>query len=224
MSRTCQEELQCPVCGGRQEVKVWASVNVTLDPPLRESVLDGTLNRFHCSSCGAEFGIERDLLYHDMKRHLYIWLKYPDDAGRFGVDPAATALFSALPQAPTVRVVPSYEELVEKILIAEAGLDDLEVELIKFMVSVAQQIDLTQPMFFSHIGSAPPSSRTAVLAVPVGEEVRYIEYPLDRFEEGRERTLAKLRALPPEKDACPYLCRTYVLRLLERAGLGRRLA
>ena len=39
MSRTIKKEITCPACGEKADAKMWASVNVTLDQELRESVL-----------------------------------------------------------------------------------------------------------------------------------------------------------------------------------------
>ena len=48
MSRTIKKEITCPACGEKADAKMWASVNVTLDQELRESVLDESLFTWTC--------------------------------------------------------------------------------------------------------------------------------------------------------------------------------
>ena len=54
MSRTIKKEITCPACGEKADAKMWASVNVTLDQELRESVLDESLFTWTCPQCGHE--------------------------------------------------------------------------------------------------------------------------------------------------------------------------
>ena len=47
MSKMHKEFLKCPDCGREIEYDYWDSVNVSLDPKLKEYVLDGSI--FNCS-------------------------------------------------------------------------------------------------------------------------------------------------------------------------------
>lgn len=66
MSKVRTEIVSCPNCSNRQEIEVWESINVTLDPALKERLFNGTINSFKCSICTYETEIETSLLYHDM--------------------------------------------------------------------------------------------------------------------------------------------------------------
>jgi hypothetical protein len=66
MSSMQSHDLQCPQCGNTQEVMVWDSINVTLDPELKETLFAGEVNLFVCEKCGKKAFISAPLLYHDM--------------------------------------------------------------------------------------------------------------------------------------------------------------
>src|SRR5437899_12892128 len=108
MSLARTETVQCPGCGVAQDATMWASTNVTADPDLKRAVLDGSLTRFECRSCGHRTVLEYDMLYHDMEKRLAVWLKYPDEDGVFSVEPRAADLFGLLNEAYVRRLVHSY--------------------------------------------------------------------------------------------------------------------
>jgi len=72
MSLERNEWITCPKCNNRQQVTVWESLNVTLNPKLREGLLTGKVNSFQCEACGSAARIESPLLYHDMRRRFCV--------------------------------------------------------------------------------------------------------------------------------------------------------
>jgi len=72
MSRMSEHELECPECRREQGVVVWESVNVDLDPSLRQKLVDGQINTFECKSCGHRAFLSVPLLYHDMTRQFCV--------------------------------------------------------------------------------------------------------------------------------------------------------
>lgn len=61
-----EEQLKCPECGKIQMVEVWSSINVTLDPGLKEELFKATINVFDCKACDFKMLLPVPLLYHDM--------------------------------------------------------------------------------------------------------------------------------------------------------------
>ena len=76
MSRAQQEDIACPKCGLNQTVTFWTSINVTLDPELRQKLFAGEINVFRCSSCDSVAPLTVALMYHDMTRQYCAWY-YP---------------------------------------------------------------------------------------------------------------------------------------------------
>ncbi len=73
------ETVTCPQCNKEQNVIIHSTLNVTLDPGLREDLFNGRINIFECSSCGYHAMIGTPLLYHDMEHNFAIQY-YPEES------------------------------------------------------------------------------------------------------------------------------------------------
>jgi len=60
--------VKCPECGVEQTVRIWNSLNVSLNPHEKNKLYDGEINLFVCESCGHKAYIPVSFLYHDMER------------------------------------------------------------------------------------------------------------------------------------------------------------
>lgn len=144
MSITRVEAVDCARCGARVELRLVDSLNAGRHPHLRRLLLDRALHAFACPACGDRFTVEQPLFYFDLERRQF-----------FGAYPLAD-LAEARPRAEEVlgsferwmverapegvrRLAPSflvrvcfgYEELREKVVADEAGLNDLVLEALK---------------------------------------------------------------------------------------------
>ena len=111
----------CSGCGAQQVVKVPQSVNVAASPELKERVRNGDLFTWNCPHCGTVNLLNFPFLYHDPQEHLMLVL----------TDAAVSA--EGLPEGYSGRLVRSVGELIEKIKIFDCGLDDLVVEMCKYI-------------------------------------------------------------------------------------------
>lgn len=140
MSEHRVEILECPECGQKYKMKIWSSVNVTLDPKLKQRLLDGKLNMLDCRRCEYRAQMPQPLLYHDMDKNLMIQF-IPE-----GLDAEPPDLQGALAFAPPGvreamsgrnllhRLVRSRNDLVEKIRAFDDGLDDRILEALKLEI------------------------------------------------------------------------------------------
>lgn len=78
MSKMTPYELQCPHCGNTQETIVWQSLNVTLDPELKQKLLAAEINLFKCKKCHKKTFINAPLLYHDMRQRFFVQYYPPE--------------------------------------------------------------------------------------------------------------------------------------------------
>ncbi len=62
------EEIDCPKCGKKQTETIRDTINVTLNPELKEKLFQGEINKFRCKVCGNEAFISLPLFYHDMDK------------------------------------------------------------------------------------------------------------------------------------------------------------
>lgn len=123
-------DLLCSKCGKRSAVEVLNLINVGSNPELREKVKDGSLFVWECPHCGTMNLKQSPVLYHDPSGKLLIWLK-GDSEDSAGVE----ALFESedVLKDYSARLVGSVGELIEKVKIFDAGLDDVIVEMTKYV-------------------------------------------------------------------------------------------
>ena len=72
MTQQRQIQVDCPNCGAKEKVIIYQSINVSLDPSLRERLLEGKINIFQCGKCKQDAFISGPLLYHDMDRKFMV--------------------------------------------------------------------------------------------------------------------------------------------------------
>lgn len=72
MTQQGQIQMDCPKCASKGKVTVHQSINVSLDPGLREKLFNGEINVLHCAECGHDAFISIPLLYHDMDRKFMV--------------------------------------------------------------------------------------------------------------------------------------------------------
>ena len=97
------------------------SVDALVNPEEKERVKSGELFLWHCPECGCANLICRPFLYHDPQERLMILLTDADIKAE------------ELPEGYTGRIVRSAGDLIEKIKIFDAGLDDVAIEMCKFV-------------------------------------------------------------------------------------------
>lgn len=147
MSLFVPVQAKCPVCNTVDAVDLAASVNADRRPDLRAAILDGSFQATPCPNCAAAMRLPAHLTYIDAARRQWLLV---EDIARLNdwetVEIDATALFdrSFGPGAPApqrmlmqggqARLVFGWAALREKLIAAEAGLDDIGLEVLKISV------------------------------------------------------------------------------------------
>ena len=176
MSKCYKEIVRCPSCDAEQEFLIWQSINVTLDPKLKEQLLKGELTTLVCENCGAKTAVGYDCLYHDMDKSLAIWFEMEENPEA----KKARSDFSGL--AETTRLVRTIYELFDKIKVFEDGLDDLDIELLKLYVGMSQDLDADVPFYYDHLRESESGEKFLVFAVVIDGVFKTIQYPFAHFE------------------------------------------
>lgn len=134
MSDKIREPIECPFCGREGESEAWSSVNVTLNPELREKVLNNEIFMHTCPHCGKVFGVRQQLVYHDMDHAFMIFFDFErHQDGEPDIE--IPDILASSERKYKFRTVYGLNEFKEKILILELGLDDIAVERMKYMIS-----------------------------------------------------------------------------------------
>ena len=124
---------KCRSCGESHSFSFNGIINVAGNPELRERVARGDYFTWECPCCGARNLVaSQTCLYHDAEEKLIIVLA-----------PAGLKM-EQLPQGYTCRLVDSVGQLMEKVKIFSAGLDDVIVELCKYITrgELKKDVDL----------------------------------------------------------------------------------
>ena len=123
-------QLKCPNCGKAFEVEAVAAINTERDPELKERLLSGELFLRECPHCGARTLAKFPLLYHDPAEKLMIWLSDGSADTEARMQAAVTGNDF---EGYTGRIVDTPGALIEKVKIFDAGLDDISLEMAKFV-------------------------------------------------------------------------------------------
>lgn len=130
MPATAYSDVTCPSCGSLSKAEARGAVNAREDPAAKKAIIDGSFFSHTCPACGNTTRLIYNTLYVDPDKRVMIGL-----AADGGLD-AQSQLMSAanglsIPDGFILRAVLNANDLREKILIFDAGLDDRIVEIAK---------------------------------------------------------------------------------------------
>ncbi len=133
MSSKHKEKFTCPKCKAKGEFEMWDTINVDLNPEMREAIFSEEAFKYKCPECGSEITVAYDFIYHDMTHKFMIMFEFfePDDYICDSFD--VPDIFETL-KGYTYRQVKGLRELKEKILILEKGLNDVAIERMKHAI------------------------------------------------------------------------------------------
>ena len=129
MSQSAMQEITCPKCGKKHSFQVWDSINTLEFPEMKEKVRNDEAFRYRCPDCGATALLNYNFLYHQQEDKLLIFVDA--DGSSYGDMEKILKQRGNAFDGYRKRIVLSYNDFKEKLLIFDAGLDDRIVEIIK---------------------------------------------------------------------------------------------
>mgnify|MGYP000846323606 FL=1 len=129
MSQSAMQEITCPQCGKKHSFQVWDSINTQEYPEMKEKVRNDEAFRFRCPDCGATAILNYNFLYHQQEDRVLIFVD-ADGSSYNDMEKILKQKGNAF-DGYRKRIVLSYNDFKEKLLILDAGLDDRIVEIIK---------------------------------------------------------------------------------------------
>ena len=124
----------CSKCGQQHKVTVYRSINTSETPELKDKVKDGSLFLWECPHCGQVNLAKYETLYHDPAAKLMVWLIPSGEISETQMQ--AITMHTKAMGGYTLRRVNDMGSLMEKVLIAEAGLDDVVLEMCKYVTKL----------------------------------------------------------------------------------------
>jgi len=200
MSKPFTEQITCPDCKHQYDFTCWESLNATLNPKEKEQLLSGDLFNTECPACHTTYQVVYSILYHDMDHKVMTWLILNDEdidsVNSFIKSANGLEIVDDLTMAGyKYRFVRTQDELREKALIFDCGLDDRVIEFLK-VIYYAQFHDekpdeiITQMYFFNE-----PSYRIIIFV-----EGSSATYSIDLSESLHNEILEDKRSLFDEKS------------------------
>ena len=171
----------CTKCGSSFEAAGCQSINVASDPQLKERVRDGSLFVAECPYCGTRNLLKYNTLYHDPAAKLMVWL-LPE-----GYEMPAAVLDAVKDlEGYTLRRVREAGELIEKVCIADAGLEDTVMEVCKWVtrheLAAKNPEAADAPLKFLRLEGA---DHDLVMAFPLGGAMNVINVGFNVYEDAR---------------------------------------
>ncbi|MBW7908319.1 MAG: CpXC domain-containing protein [Kiritimatiellae bacterium] len=192
MSQQSSYPIRCPKCAAEQTISLYDAINVAEDPLLRKQLLENKLNAVTCPDCGFLFRVDKNLVYSDAGRKLLIFLvPTPEEKYEQGEEQfisMLSELSGMLPDdmnAPSVHLVFSRVELVERIFLVEAGLDERLVEYIKYTLYTrnASQVDpARKALLFNATDSTPDHLCFVVQDVETRKLEAMLQYAREAYD------------------------------------------
>ena len=134
MSIINQAIAPCSKCGQQNTVTVYKSINVADNPELKDKVRDGSLFLWECPHCGQMNLAKYETLYHDPAKKLMVWLIPSGEISETQMK--AITMHTKAMGGYILRRVSDMGSLMEKVLIHDAGLDDVAVEMCKYVTKL----------------------------------------------------------------------------------------
>ncbi|MCM1159137.1 MAG: CpXC domain-containing protein [Bacteroidales bacterium] len=139
MAEVKKQMIACPKCGREIEIGVWDSIDIPYDMEQKEKVMKNTFFKVACDSCKITFPIGYKCLYNDMEQKYLIWLapkleeEEMKDIEDYNERLKTDNRLRLAQGGYKYRIVRNDNELREKVLIFDEGLDDRYIETMKMV-------------------------------------------------------------------------------------------
>ena len=148
MSMPRGTKIICPNCNAEGNFVMWHSINVDVNPETRTEVKNRQIFKYECKNCGNVFEVEYSFLYHDVTNKFMIWYfpKRDYDIDKEIEEVNRENLIEKFNEK--IRIVDDKRDLIEKINIFEDGLNDIGIEMIKYIIGEQLQ-DKSVEVFYN---------------------------------------------------------------------------
>lgn len=139
MAELKKQKITCPKCKREVDINVWTKIELPYDAEQREQVLRNMLFKVGCETCKETFTIAYKCQYNDMERRFLLWVapamdeKTQNEIAAYNHRLTVDNTLRLAQGGYRYRIVRSDNELREKVIIFEDGLDDRFVETMKIV-------------------------------------------------------------------------------------------
>lgn len=147
MLTTREELINCEQCHCRQVFVMRVRLDAVAEPQDKEDLLAGKVHTFVCAKCKCARMYDFPLFYADRKKRLFVLV----ENSRGAMNPKT---LWGRGKTTQLRIVSTRNQLIEKILIRDAKLDDRVVEFLKIQArfaSLQRSIPVDGSLMFSGV-------------------------------------------------------------------------
>lgn len=193
MSTVSSTTVRCPRCGESSSFDLYQSINAAESPELKEKIVNGDIFVHECPHCGHRQILKYNVLYHDPAEKVIICL-------------SDTLFHSDGMEGYCCRLTSDAGSFIEKVKIFDAGLDDLAVEMCKYVTrgEMEKDVDLK---FFKFDGA----DNEITLTYPENGQMQMIQIGFNVYED----CAGIIRRNPTLREAASGMVR------LDQEWLGR---
>jgi hypothetical protein len=138
--------IACPFCKHEQEDTLYPVIDLVAKPTLKLGILTGSLFSVTCKSCQRQFEVMHEVLTIDADARYAVFLVPECTLQEIDSSEATLSDFSLY----QLRLVSSSNELKEKVLLFDGGLDDRTIELCKLYLLMQMQDKEVTLLFSEH--------------------------------------------------------------------------
>ncbi len=139
MALVKQQKITCPKCKSEIVINVWDKVELPYDVEQKDSVMRNTFFKVDCAGCQSSFTIAYKCQYNDMERKYLLWVapaldeKAKEEIEAYNQQLKSDERLRMAQGGYRYRIVQSDNELREKVIIFDEGLDDRYIETLKIV-------------------------------------------------------------------------------------------
>lgn len=211
MSKSSITPIECTNCGLIQDFTLWNSINADFDPTLKDSLINRKLQQTDCDSCGNTAVVNYPMLYHDMSHKTLVY--HLADLKRTQLEQEG---FETHFEDYQFRVVESWNELIEKIKLLDANLDDKVIELFKMVILGQLEASVDSPLYFDEFMSAPDGSPVLSFVLVEDGNLRSFSVPSESFDNFEEQVAESLNKLNAKNEKWETVDREFARKILDQ--------
>ncbi len=139
---TADVKVKCPKCGGEVDFKLYRNIVATEENGLAGRVKDGSLFLTYCPHCSQKINVDHTFIYHNVDDGFLVHYCANDDDLKNAVnsltkpaDAEKPVVAALAKKSSIIRLVRTREQLLEKMCIYDAGMDDRAIEILKHFVA-----------------------------------------------------------------------------------------
>lgn len=218
MSLSQQVDITCVSCGRKLTITTWLSIHAQQHPALKTQLLQHSLHRKACESCGAVNTVAIPILYHDPKHPSMIWFNPNQHAPDEHIQNIMDNLPVEIMQRYMFRIVSDMNSLIEKIRCFDDALDDRVMELVKLLLLqqwLKQHPDSSTEIriYYTDTTENTRSSRlNFVILAPQKDETNTISIPRYIYD----GVLSDFRSLLRDNASWQVIDRGYAAQLFQK--------